>query len=480
VSVAWKDLIVEAALVGGDWVAGRQVSVFNPATGQLLGGTPHMGEAEAERAVIAAEAALPAWRARSAKARGAILRLWFEAILDHADALAELLTAEQGKPLAEARGEIAYAASFVEWFAEEAKRVYGETMPGPQSDKQIMVLKRPVGVVGAVTPWNFPAAMITRKVAPALAAGCTVVLKPSELTPFTALALARLARRVGVPPGALNVVTGDASAIGRVLTTHPAVAKFTFTGSTAVGKMLTAQCASTMKRVSMELGGNAPLLVFEDADLDQAVEGAIAAKFRNTGQTCVSANRLLVHDAVHDDFARRLAERVGAFAVGDGLAGVTQQGPLITPAAANKVAAHVADARARGARVLIGGEPHPAGGSFYQPTVLLDANPAMLLAREETFGPVAPIFRFSSEEEAMNMANATRSGLAAYAFTRDLDRFWRLVERLEAGMVGINTGAISSETVPFGGIKESGLGREGARQGMEEFLDLKLICAATT
>lgn len=473
---AWRDLICEAALIDGEWLAGDELTVFNPATGARLGGAPDFGEVEAERAVLAAQAAGVDWARRSAKERSAVLRTWFEAIVRRQDDLAALLTAEQGKPLAEAKAEIAYGASFVEWFSEEAKRVYGETIPGPQADKRSMVLKRPVGVVGAITPWNFPAAMITRKVAPALAAGCTVVLKPSELTPFTALALARLAQESGVPPGVFNVVTGDAAAIGRVLTNHPAVAKFTFTGSTAVGKLLTAQCASTMKRVSMELGGNAPFIVFEDADLERAVEGVIAAKFRNTGQTCVSANRLLVHDAVHDRFAEMLTARAEAFVIGDGLAGLTHQGPLISVAAARKVAEHVDDAVRKGAQVLTGGRAHPAGEAFYRPTVLAGAAPSMRLAQEETFGPVAPIFRFSTEEQAVGLANATRSGLAAYAFTRDLDRFWRLADALQAGMIGINTGAISSEMAPFGGVKESGLGREGARQGMEEFLDLKMIC----
>jgi len=449
-------------------------AVTNPATNQTIATVPLLSTDEAERAVASNAAALQDWRKGTAVERADVLIAWHGLILQNREALARLLTSEQGKPLSEARGEIDYAASFVRWFAEEARRVYGEIIPAAR-DRRVMVIKQPVGVVGAITPWNFPAAMITRKVAPALAAGCTVTLKPAELTPLSAFALANLALDAGISPGVFNVIAGNAPAIGSVLTSHPSVARFTFTGSTAVGKLLTAQCATTLKRVSMELGGNAPLIVLDDADIDIAVEGAIAFKFRNTGQTCVCANRILVQSGIHDRFAEALAARVAAFRVGNGLEGETDQGPLITAAALQKVRDHVGDAVGRGARILTGGERHEAGELFHQPTVLTAANPDMQLAQEETFGPVAPIFRFETEGEALALANSTRSGLAAYAFTRDMDRFWRLAEGLDVGMVGFNNGIISSETVPFGGVKESGLRREGSRHGIDEFLELKAI-----
>ena len=467
----------EAAYIDGRWVEGeRTLAVVNPATGRRLGSVPDLGAAEAERAVAAAHRALPDWRARSARERSRLLRRWFDLISDRAEDIARLITAEQGKPLAEARGEAAYAAAFIEWFAEEARRAYGDVIPGHQTDKRLLVLRQPVGVVAAVTPWNFPAAMITRKAGPALAVGCTMVVKPSELTPFTALALAELAHEAGIPPGVFNVVTGQAGPIGEVLTTDPRVRKFTFTGSTGVGKMLAARCMGTVKRVSLELGGNAPFIVFDDADLDRAVQGALASKFRNTGQTCVCANRLLVQAGVYDEFARRLAHAVSAYVAGDGLAGATDQGPLINPAALEKVERHVADARARGGVVLTGGERLPAGPLFYAPTVITGVTSDMLLSREETFGPVAGLMRFETEAQAIALANDTAAGLAAYVFTRDQSRVWRVGEALEYGMIGLNTGLISTEVAPFGGVKESGLGREGSRYGVDEYLESKLLC----
>ncbi len=469
------DLLRELAYIDGQWVAGRaSLAVCNPATGQQLGTVPLLGETEALAAVAAADRAFAQWRERSADERAAVLRRWCQLMLQHSEDLARLMTAEQGKPLAEARGEIAYAASFVEWFAEEARRAYGDVIPGHQRDKRLLVLKQPVGVVAAITPWNFPAAMITRKVAPALAVGCTVVLKPSELTPFSALALALLANEAGLPPGVLNVVTGEPRAIGEVLTTDSRVRKFTFTGSTAVGKMLAARCMATVKRVSLELGGNAPFIVFDDADLDRAVEGAIASKFRNTGQTCVCANRFLIQDGVYEEFANRLSKRVASLVVGDGLEGATHQGPLINAAALDKVERHVADARAKGVRVLAGGRRK--SGNFYEPTVLADAMPHMLIFREETFGPIAALVRFSTEQEAIDLANDTDAGLAAYLFTRDLDRSWRISEALQYGMVGLNTGMISTTVAPFGGVKESGFGREGSFYGLADYLETKLVC----
>jgi len=469
------DLFRQQCYIGGEWTGDPTIAVHNPATRGLIGHVPNLGRTETEAAVAAAQAALPKWRAEPAAARAKILRRWNELMLKHQSDLARLMTAEQGKPLAEATGEIAYAGSFLEWFGEEAKRVYGDTIPAPSSDRRIMVLKQPVGVVGAITPWNFPTAMITRKVGPGIAAGCTVVLKPSELTPYSALALAVLAEEAGLPPGVLNIVTGDAEPIGRVLTEDPRVAKFTFTGSTPVGKKLAAQCAGTVKRVSLELGGNAPFLVFDDADIEAAVAGAIISKFRNTGQTCVCANRIYVQDGVYDQFAKLLAEKAAALVAGDGLAGVTQQGPLINERALQKVEAHVADALGHGAKLLTGGARHANAGTFYQPTVLRDVAADALLTREETFGPVAGLVRFKTEEDALRLANDSRAGLAAYAYTRDLSCSWRVSEGLEYGMVGMNTGLISTEVSPFGGVKESGIGREGSKYGLDEFLNIKAV-----
>ena len=469
------DLFREQCYIDGKWTGDPSIEVRNPATRGVIGRIPNLGKSETERAVAAAQAALPKWRSLTAKDRAIIMRKWNDLMAQHQEDLARLMTAEQGKPLAEARGEVVYAGSFFEWFGEEAKRAYGDVIPGPAADRRIMVLKQPVGVVGAITPWNFPAAMITRKVGPAIAAGCTVVLKPSELTPYSAFAIALLGEEAGLPAGVLNIVTGDAEPIGRVLTEDPRIAKFTFTGSTPVGKKLGAQCASTVKRVSLELGGNAPFLVFDDADLDAAVAGAIISKFRNTGQTCVCANRFFVQDGIYEKFAKLLAEKAADLVVGDGLAGVTQQGPLINIKALEKVEAHVADALGHGAKALTGAAKDKHGGTFYQPTVLRDVAPDALLAREETFGPVAGLVRFKDEADALRMANDSRAGLAAYAYTRDLSRSWRVAEGLEYGMVGINTGLISSETLPFGGVKESGIGREGSKYGIEEFLEVKSI-----
>ena len=465
--------------VNGAWVdaaGGVTIPVTNPATGARLGTVPSIDAKGAEAAVAAAHAAFPAWAAKTAKERAVMLRRWFELIMANADDLAMLMTAEQGKPLAESRGEIAYAASFVEWFGEEAKRLYGDVIPGHQTDKRILVLRQPVGVVAAITPWNFPAAMITRKVAPALAAGCTVVCKPATQTPYSALALAELGQRAGLPAGAFNVVTGAAREIGGVLTGDARVRKLSFTGSTEIGKLLMAQCSRTMKKVSLELGGNAPFIVFDDADLDAAVLGAIASKYRNTGQTCVCANRLLVQTGVYDAFAAKLVATVKKLRVGDGLAGETDQGPLIDATALTKVEEHVADALAKGAKVATGGRRHALGGTFYEPTVLTGVTPAMMLAKEETFGPVAPLFRFETEAQAIAMANDTEFGLAAYLYTRDLARSWRVSEALEYGIVGLNTGIISTEVAPFGGIKESGTGREGSKYGILEYTELKYIC----
>ncbi|MCX8145843.1 MAG: NAD-dependent succinate-semialdehyde dehydrogenase [Azovibrio sp.] len=473
------ELLVQRCLIGGRWIQATDaatLSVHNPASGQEIARVPACGGAETEQAIAAAAAALPAWRACTAKTRAQVLQQWWRLILQHAEDLAALITAEGGKPLAEARGEVAYGASFIEWFAEEGKRAYGETIPSPAADKRLVVIKQPVGVCAAITPWNFPLAMITRKVAPALAAGCTVVVKPAEQTPLTALALAYLAEQAGFPAGVFNVVTGDPVAIGAVLTASPEVKKLSFTGSTEVGRLLMAQCAPTLKKLSLELGGNAPFIVFDDADLEQAVAGAMAAKYRNAGQTCVCANRFLVQAGIYDAFAARLAEKVAQLQVGDGSEPGTQQGPLIDAAALAKVQAHVADALEKGARVLTGGRPHPRGGNFFEPTVLADVTPAMRVAREETFGPVAPLFRFGSEAEALHMANATEYGLAAYFYTRDVGRCFRVGEALEYGMVGINTGMISNEVAPFGGIKQSGLGREGSRHGLDEYLELKYLC----
>jgi len=472
-------LLRTQAYLAGEWTAaqtGATRDVLNPASGEKLGTVPNMGAAETRRAIEAAAAALPAWAKKTAQERAVILRRWYELMLANQEDLARIMTAEQGKPLAEARGEIAYAAGFIEWFGEEGKRLYGDIIPGHQADKRILVLRQPIGVVAAITPWNFPAAMIARKVAPALAAGCTFVCKPATQTPYSALALAHLAERAGVPRGVLSVLTGDSAAIGGEMTSHRAVRKLSFTGSTAVGKKLMAQCVSTLKKLSLELGGNAPFIVFEDADLDAAVAGTIASKYRNTGQTCVCANRLLVQDSIYDQFVGKLSAAVGRLNVGDGLAGRTDQGPLIDANALAKVEEHIADALAKGARVACGGARHALGGTFFQPTILTDVNSSMLIAREETFGPVAPLFRFKSEEEALRLANDTEFGLAGYFYTRDLARAWRVSEALECGIVGLNTGIISTEVAPFGGIKESGIGREGSKYGILDFTELKYVC----
>jgi succinate-semialdehyde dehydrogenase/glutarate-semialdehyde dehydrogenase len=476
------ELFRQLAFVSGVWApadSGATVAVRNPATGEPLAAVPDMGAAETRRAIDAANAAWPAWRALTARQRGAILRKWFELIVANADDLALLMTSEQGKPLAEARGEALYAASFVEWFAEEAKRCYGDVIPQTIASQRLLVLKQPVGVCAAITPWNFPCAMITRKVAPALAAGCTVVVKPAEQTPLTALALAVLAERAGFPPGVFNLVTGSAASaplIGGELTANPTVRKLSFTGSTEVGRLLMAQCAPTLKKISLELGGNAPFIVFDDADVDAAVEGAMASKYRNAGQTCVCANRLLVQDGVYEAFARKLAARVAALKVGAGTEDGVNQGPLIDAQALAKVEAHIADAVALGARVLTGGKRHARGGTFFEPTVLADVTPAMRCAREETFGPVAPLFRFRDETEAVALANATEYGLAGYFYARDLGRVWRVAEALEYGMVGVNVGLIANEVAPFGGVKQSGIGREGSKYGIEEYLETKYVC----
>ena len=472
------DLLENHCLIDGQWIPGikENIVVRDPATGEILTHVPDLGSIETERAVLAAQDAFPAWRRRPAQERSNILRRLACLMRTHEADLARIITAEQGKPLAEARGEISYAASYLEWFAEEAKRVYGETIPAPQADRRLTVIKQPVGVVAAITPWNFPSAMVTRKLGPALAVGCTMVLKPSELAPLSSLAIARLGVEAGIPAGVFNVVTGSPARIGAVLVNHPAVRKLTFTGSTAVGKMLMAQCSSTVKRVSMELGGNAPLIVFDDCDLDVAVEGVLSSKFRNAGQTCICANRILVQDSIYDEFARRVTTRVAQLKVGSGNDPEAAVGPLINSAAIEKVEAHLADAIEKGARVLTGGERHPAGRRFFAPTVLAGAQADMRIFSEETFGPVAPLFRFKSEEEAIALANDVPAGLAAYVFTRDLNRYFRVVEALEYGMVGVNSGLISTEVAPFGGIKESGSGREGSHHGVDDYIDLKTIC----
>jgi succinate-semialdehyde dehydrogenase/glutarate-semialdehyde dehydrogenase len=474
-------LLRSTNLIDGKWVgadSGATLTVVDPASGERIAEVPRCGAAETRRAIAAADAALPAWRALTARQRGQLLLAWQRLILDHADDLAALITAEGGKPLSEARGEATYGASFVEWFAEEGKRTYGESIPSPNPATRLLVVKQPVGVCAAITPWNFPLAMITRKVAPALAAGCTVVVKPAEATPLTALALAALAEQAGFPAGVLNVLTGDPVAIGGELCASPIVKKLSFTGSTAVGRKLMAQCAPTIKKLSLELGGNAPFIVFDDADVDAAVEGALVAKYRNTGQTCVCANRFLVQAGIYEDFASRFAARAAELKVGAGSEPGVAQGPLINAAGLAKVEAHVADALAKGARVLCGGARHARGGNFYQPTVLADVTRDMQVAREETFGPLAPLFRFEREEEAVAMANDTEFGLAAYFYSRDIGRAWRVGEALEYGMVGINTGLISNEVAPFGGIKQSGVGREGSKYGIEEYLEVKYLCFA--
>ncbi len=474
------DLLRTQCLVNGRWLDqadARTCVVGNPATGAQLGSVPDFGAVETEAAIVAAHAALPAWSARTAKERAQLLRRMHELMLQHQEDLARILTAEQGKPLAEARGEIAYSASFLEWFGEEAKRMYGDIIPGHARDKRIMVLRQPIGVVAMITPWNFPSAMLARKIGPALAAGCTVVCKPALQTPFSALAFGVIAERAGIPAGVINIVTGSSSrAIGAAMTSHAHVRKLSFTGSTEVGKQLMAQCAAGMKRVSLELGGNAPFIVFDDADLDAAVNGAIASKYRNTGQTCVCANRLFVQSGVYEAFARKLADAVAKLRIGDGLATETDQGPLIDTNALLKVEEHVADALAKGARVLSGGKRHALGGTFYEPTLLADVDARMLIAREETFGPVAPLFRFDTEAEVIGMANDTEFGLAGYFYTRDLARCWRVAEALECGIVGVNTGIISTEVAPFGGIKQSGNGREGSKYGLDDYTELKYVC----
>ena len=466
----------EACLIDGEWITGADwIGVDDPATGAVIGRVPSLGAAEAERAIAAAAAAMPAWAARTAKDRAQVLRRYFDLIMANQDALAAILTQEQGKPLAEAKGEIAYAASFIEWFAEEAKRVYGDVIPSHSVDARIVVLKQPIGVVAAITPWNFPAAMITRKIGPALAAGCGVVVKPAEQTPFTALALAALALEAGLPAGLLNVITGDAIAIGRVLTASPVVRKISFTGSTATGAKLYAQSAPTIKKLSLELGGNAPFIVFDDADLDAAVDGAMASKFRNAGQTCVCANRLYVQSGIHDAFVAKFAAAVAALRVGPGDSG-SQIGPMIDDKAVAKVRDHIADAIAKGAVVVTGGAGHALGGRFFEPTIITGVTPDMAVTREETFGPLAPVTKFETEDEVVALANDTEFGLAAYFYSRDLARVWRVGEAIEAGIVGVNTGIISTEVAPFGGVKTSGIGREGSKYGIEDYLEIKYLC----
>ncbi len=472
-------LFRERCYVDGAWVdakGGGTIEVTNPADGSVIGTVPAMGVDDTRRAIAAADAAWPAWRALTGKERANILRKWYDLIMRNQEDLAVMMTTEQGKPLAESRGEIAYAASFIEWFAEEAKRVYGDVMSHPLHGKRIVVLKQPIGVVAAITPWNFPAAMITRKCAPALAAGCTVVSKPASQTPYTALALAELAEQAGIPKGVFNVITGPSAEIGKELTTNPTVRKLGFTGSTEVGKLLMAQCAGTVKKVSLELGGKAPFIVFDDADLDAAVVGAMASKYRNTGQTCVCANRVLVQDGVYDAFADKMTQAANALKVGNGLEEGVQQGPLIDMRAVEKVEQHIDDATRKGAKVVAGGSRHALGGTFFQPTVLVNVTPQMAVANEETFGPVAPLFRFKDEDEAIRLANDTEFGLAAYFYSRDIGRIWRVAEALEYGIVGINEGIISNEVAPFGGMKESGIGREGSKYGMDEFLEIKYLC----
>jgi succinate-semialdehyde dehydrogenase/glutarate-semialdehyde dehydrogenase len=479
ISLKDPSLFRTQAFIAGCWEDsddGSTFEVHNPATDGLLARVPLMAATETRRAIESADEAWPSWRRFPAKARATILRRWYELILENVEDLARIMTAEQGKPLIEAEGEIRYAASFLEWFGEEAKRVYGDTIPSPATDKRIVVVKEPIGVCAAITPWNFPAAMITRKVGPALAAGCSIVVKPAEATPLTALALAELADRAGVPVGVLNFITGDPRLIGAEITSNPTVRKLSFTGSTAIGRILMAQCAPTVKKISLELGGNAPFIVFEDADLDAAVEGAIASKYRNSGQTCVCVNRFYVHERVHDVFAEKLRGAVEKLVVGSGMDPDVTQGPLINEAAVGKVKSHVEDALARGARIVIGGDSHPAGKNFFQPTILTGVTSTMLIAKEEVFGPIAPIFSFVSDSEVVKLANDTEFGLAAYFYSRDVTRVWRVAEALEYGMVGINTGVISNEVPPFGGVKQSGLGREGSHYGIDEYVVVKYMC----
>ena len=476
-----SSLLRQQCLIDGQWrdaLSGQRVDVTNPANGETLATVPHMGEAETVQAIEAAERALPAWRALTAAERGRILRRWYELMMQHQDDLARIMTLEQGKPLAEARGEIAYAASYLEWFAEEGKRAYGEVIPSPAKSRRLLVLRQPVGVCAAITPWNFPSAMITRKVGPALAAGCTIVVKPSELTPLSALALGELALRAGVPAGVFNLVVGQASAIGGAMTASPIVRKLSFTGSTRIGRMLMEQSASTIKKLSLELGGNAPFIVFDDADVDAAVQGAMASKYRNSGQTCVCTNRFLVQAGVYDEFAEKLAQAVKALKVGNGLDDGVVQGPLINEDAVKKVDELLVEARGQGARVLAGGGKHELGGLWYSPTVVADVSPQMQIFSEEIFGPVSALVRFDTEEQAIAMANDTIFGLASYLYSRDASRIWRVSEALEYGMVGINTGMISTEVAPFGGIKQSGQGREGSSHGLDDYMELKYLAWA--
>lgn len=472
-------LFRQQCYINGNWANaadGSVLDVTNPANGALLGTTPNMGATETRLAIEAAAAALPGWRGMTAAERGVILRRWNDLILEHREDLAQLMTAEQGKPLAESRGEVAYGASFIDWFAEEGKRIYGDTIPQHMADKRILVLKQPVGVCAAITPWNFPNAMITRKAGAALAAGCTMVIKPSEATPYSAFALCELAERAGLPPGVINVVTGDPREIGGELTSNPAVRKLSFTGSTGVGKLLMKQCADSLKKLSLELGGNAPFIVFDDADLDKAVEGALASKYRNSGQTCVCTNRFLVQEGVYDAFAEKLAQEVNGLNVGDGTEAGIDQGPLINEAAVKKIEHQIEDARSKGAKVIVGGHRHSRGGTFFEPTLITDVSSDMLCASEETFGPLAPLFRFSTEEEAITMANDTEYGLAAYFYSNNLGRVWRVSEALEYGMVGVNAGILSTAVAPFGGVKQSGIGREGSKYGLDEYLEMKYLC----
>ena len=473
------DLMRHQAYIGGRWCdadSGATFDVTNPATGETLGTVPNMGAAETRRAIEAAKNAWAAWRRKPAKERSALLRRWNDLMVANVDDLGKLMTAEQGKPLAEAKGEVLYAASFIEWFAEEAKRVYGDTIPSPWNDRRLVVIKEPIGVCAAITPWNFPAAMITRKAGPALASGCTMVAKPAEATPLSALALAVLAERAGIPAGVFNVLTGEPREIGGEMTSNPDVRKLTFTGSTEVGRILMKQSADTIKKLSLELGGNAPFIVFDDADLNAAVEGAIVSKYRNAGQTCVCANRLIVQSGVYDAFAEKLVAAVKKLKVGNGLEADVDQGPLIDRSAVEKIEDHIQDAVSHGARVLLGGKQHALGQTFFEPTVLADVTPKMKVAREETFGPLAPLFRFETDEDAVRLANDTEFGLASYFYSRDVGRIWRAAEGLESGIVGINTGLISNEVAPFGGVKQSGLGREGSHYGMEEFVEVKYLC----
>ncbi len=476
-----KGLLRQQCYIGGEWIdadSGTTIDVTNPATGEKIGTIPKMGGAETGRAITAAEKAQVEWSARTASERSALLMKWRDLLLENQQDLAIIMTAEQGKPLAEAQGEIAYAASFIEWFAEEGKRAYGDVIPQTKSDQRLIVAKQPIGVCAAITPWNFPTAMLTRKAGPALAVGWTMVAKPATATPYSALALAVLAERAGIPKGVFSVVTGSSGAIGGEMTSNPIVRKLTFTGSTEIGKQLMEQCAGTMKKVSMELGGNAPFIIFNDADLDAAVEGALISKYRNTGQTCVCTNRFLVQSGVYDAFAEKLAAAVSKMKVGDGLAGATEQGPMIDTGSLEKVEEHVEDAVSKGGRILTGGKRHALGGTFYEPTVIADANTDMLIASEETFGPVAPLFKFATEEEAISMANDTEFGLASYFYTRDIGRCWRVGEALEYGMVGINTGLVSNAVAPFGGMKESGNGREGSKYGIDDYIEVKYLCMA--